>query len=46
MSGEEKSRVSGEVSRGGNAPVLPTVNPNAEKGSQQAFSVHPVFYVM
>jgi drug/metabolite transporter (DMT)-like permease len=46
MSGEEKSRISGEVSRPGNSPVLPTVNPLAEKSSQQAFSIHPVFYVI
>jgi len=46
MSGEEKSRVSGEVSRPGNGPVLPTVNPHAEKAQQSGFSVHPVFYVI
>ncbi|CAH0014652.1 unnamed protein product [Clonostachys rhizophaga] len=47
MSGEEKSRVSGETSRSANSPVLPTVNPQAEKGQRQAgFSIHPAFYVV
>lgn len=44
---EEKSRVSGEVTRSGNSPVLPTVNPQADKSSSSlAASIHPVFYVM
>lgn len=41
---EEKSRVSGEVSRG--EPVLPTVNPQIEKPQPAKSAVHPVFYVM
>ncbi|KAI9903215.1 hypothetical protein N3K66_002567 [Trichothecium roseum] len=44
---EEKSRVSGEVTRSGNSPVLPTVNPQADKSSSSlAASIHPVFYVI
>jgi len=45
---EEKVRVSGEVSRPANAPVLPTVNPDTEKRQQEPASngIHPAFYVM
>jgi hypothetical protein len=44
---EEKVRVSGEVSRPANAPVLPTVNPDAEKRQDPASNgIHPAFYVM
>lgn len=45
---EEKVRVSGEVSRSTNAPVLPTVNPDSEKRQSDAASngIHPAFYVM
>lgn len=46
MSNEEKSRVSGDIPRQSNSPVLPTVNPAAEKAQQPGFSLHPVFYVM
>lgn len=46
MSNEEKSRVSGDAPRQSNAPVLPTVNPAAEKAQQPGFSIHPTFYVM
>jgi hypothetical protein len=45
MSGEEKTRVSGEVSRSGGAPVLPTVNPQAEKSQSASGGVHPAVYV-
>ena len=44
MSGEEKTRVSGEVPRA-LSPVLPTVNPISEK-AQPKSSIHPTFYVM
>jgi hypothetical protein len=45
---EEKVRVSGEVNRSANAPVLPTVNPDAEKRQAEPASngIHPAFYVM
>ncbi|KOS22216.1 putative sugar phosphate/phosphate translocator [Escovopsis weberi] len=47
MSSEEKSRVSGEVSRGdSSSPVLPTVNPAADKPQASKFSLHPAFYVV
>ncbi|KAG5920611.1 hypothetical protein E4U42_006152 [Claviceps africana] len=41
---EEKSRVSGEVSRA--EPVLPTVNPEIEKPGSAKSAIHPVFYVV
>ncbi|KAG6037415.1 hypothetical protein E4U41_005152 [Claviceps citrina] len=41
---EEKSRVSGEVFRP--EPVLPTVNPQAEKSQAARSAVPPVFYVI
>lgn len=43
---EEKSRISGDAPRGSSAPVLPTVNPQAEKSQQSSFSLHPGFYVV
>jgi len=45
---EEKARISGEVSRGRNSPVLPTVNPLSEKGQMQkpGMSIHPALYVV
>jgi hypothetical protein len=47
MSGEEKTRVSGEVTRSGSSPVLPTVNPQAEKSqSSLSIGIHPAFYVV
>lgn len=43
---DEKVRVSGEVSRGAASPVLPTVNPEAEKAQAPTSSgIHPAFYV-
>lgn len=41
---EEKSRISGEVSRA--EPVLPTINPQIEKPQPVKSAVHPVFYVV
>jgi hypothetical protein len=47
MSAEEKTRVSGDAPRQGNSPVLPTVNPQAEKAAQQpGLNIHPTFYVI
>lgn len=46
MSAEEKTRVSGEAPRGSTAPVLPTVNPQADKAESSGFSIHPSLYVM
>lgn len=43
---EEKVRVSGEVSRPADAPILPTVNPAAEQSEPPKAAVHPAFYVM
>ncbi|ESZ98824.1 DUF250 domain membrane protein [Sclerotinia borealis F-4128] len=43
---EEKARISGEVSRSPDAPVLPTVNPAAEKSEAPKSAVHPAFYVI
>ncbi|KAG8406862.1 hypothetical protein J3459_018582 [Metarhizium acridum] len=44
---EEKSRVSGEVPRAeSSSPVLPTVNPAAEKPQPPKSVVHPAFYVI
>ncbi len=45
MGDDEKIRSSGEAPRAQNAPVLPTVNPAAEK-AQAPKSIHPAFYVM
>jgi drug/metabolite transporter (DMT)-like permease len=45
MSTEEKVRSSGDSIRDPAAPVLPTVNPNAEK-SQPESSLHPAVYVV
>lgn len=43
---EEKTRVSGEVTRqDASSPVLPTVNPEAEKPQPPKSAVHPVVYV-
>ncbi|KXL45798.1 hypothetical protein M433DRAFT_88821, partial [Acidomyces richmondensis BFW] len=42
----EKERVSGEQERQGpDAPVLPTVNPGAEKAQPAKASLHPAFYI-
>ncbi|KAK6612020.1 DUF250 domain membrane protein [Botrytis cinerea] len=43
---EEKVRISGEISRSADAPVLPTVNPAAEKSEPPKAAVHPAFYVI
>lgn len=45
---EEKVRVSGDVNRSANAPVLPTTNPDAEKRQPEQTSngIHPAVYVM
>ncbi|KAJ4860856.1 triose-phosphate transporter family domain-containing protein [Trichoderma breve] len=44
MSAEEKTRVSGDITR--SEPVLPTVNPAADKPAPAKASLHPVFYVV
>lgn len=45
----EKERVSAEIMRSGlaspTAPVLPTVNPAAEKSEPPASTLHPAVYV-
>ena len=43
---EEKTRVSGESPREQNEPILPTVNPDAEKAQAPKASIHPAIYVM
>ena len=45
---DEKVRVSGELARGSNASVLPTVNPGAEKiaAEKKAAGIPSVVYVM
>ena len=45
MGVEEKTRASGEQVRGQNGPVLPTVNPQAEKSQPPKPSLHPALYV-
>jgi drug/metabolite transporter (DMT)-like permease len=46
MGTEEKVRLSGEISRS-DTPILPTVNPDAEKFQEPASSgIHPAFYVI
>jgi hypothetical protein len=46
MSAEEKTRVSGDIARSDSSPVLPTVNPLADKPAPAKASFHPVFYVV
>ncbi|KAK1250475.1 hypothetical protein MKX08_010478 [Trichoderma sp. CBMAI-0020] len=46
MSGEEKIRVSGDITRADSSPVLPTVNPQVDKPAPAKASLHPVFYVV
>lgn len=46
MSGEEKSRISGEAPRQGSSPVLPTVNPQAPQSASSGLSIHPSLYVV
>jgi len=43
---EEKVRISGEIPRSADSPILPTVNPDAEKKEEDKGGIHPVFYVM
>ena len=44
--GEEKVRVSGELSKPDNSPILPTVNPLSEKSEPPKSALHPAAYVM
>ncbi|RDW68345.1 DUF250 membrane protein-like protein [Coleophoma crateriformis] len=44
--GEEKVRISGELSRPADAPVLPTVNPMAEKSEPPKAALPPAVYVI
>jgi len=47
--GEEKVRISGEISRPADSPVLPTVNPEVEKAAAQKKAdngIPPAVYVM
>jgi hypothetical protein len=47
--GEEKVRISGEISRPADSPVLPTVNPEVEKAAAQKRAdngIPPAVYVM
>lgn len=46
MGADEKTRVSGEVTRDQDSPVLPTVNPEAQKSEPAKASIHPALYVM
>jgi hypothetical protein len=44
---EEKTRSSGESPREQGAPILPVVNPEAEKAQPpKSMGIHPAFYVM
>ncbi|KAK4240240.1 triose-phosphate transporter family-domain-containing protein [Achaetomium macrosporum] len=45
MGVEEKTRASGDQPRDQNGPILPTVNPEAEKSQPPKPSLHPAFYV-
>lgn len=42
---EEKTRASGDSPREQNGPILPTVNPDAEKSQPAQPSLHPALYV-
>jgi hypothetical protein len=44
MGVDEKTRISGEQSRD-QKPVLPTVNPDAQRPQPPKQSLHPAFYV-
>ena len=45
--GEEKVRVSGELSKPADSPILPTINPAAEKSEPpKSGGIHPALYVM
>ncbi len=47
MGSEEKVRLSGDISRPSDAPILPTVNPASEKFQEPPNNgIHPAFYVM
>lgn len=41
----EKERKSAEIERAPQTPVLPTVNPDAEKPAPPKPSLHPAFYI-
>lgn len=43
---DEKVRTSGELLRPDNSPVLPTINPAAEKSEPPKASLHPAVYVI
>ncbi len=45
---DEKARVSGELPRQESGPILPTVNPDAEKSNPVAptAALHPAVYVV
>lgn len=45
MSSEEKTRISGEVPRPSNSPVLPTINPQAEKPQAASAGLPSFVYV-
>jgi hypothetical protein len=45
MGVEEKTRASGDQPRDQNGPVLPTVNPEAEKSQPPKAALHPALYV-
>jgi len=44
--GEEKVRLSGEIPRAANSPILPTINPDAEKSEAPKATLHPAVYVV
>lgn len=46
MGVDEKTRVSGEVTREQDSPVLPTVNPEAQKSEPAKAAIHPAAYVV
>ncbi|KAK7724032.1 hypothetical protein SLS64_000366 [Diaporthe eres] len=46
MGVDEKTRVSGEVTREQDSPVLPTVNPEVQKSEPAKASIHPALYVV
>jgi hypothetical protein len=45
MSGEEKARSSVDAARDTALPVLPTVNPDAQKSAPEPASFHPAVYI-
>lgn len=46
MGADEKTRVSGEVTREQDSPILPTVNPEAQKSEPAKAAIHPALYVV